>query len=73
MVDCLETGRPEYSCRDQAACPYCGPESEDWPRISAADRAWTIKYAGTCDPAELRKIGVPTNVIERAELLKRHA
>ncbi|WDZ84054.1 hypothetical protein [Micromonospora cathayae] len=71
-IACDHTGEVEYSCRDQATCPYCGPESPDWPRIAKAELAWTIEYAGTADPDELRALDVPPNVVERAELIAAH-
>lgn len=59
-------------CRSVAVCPYCGPTSDQWPRISTEWVAWCTEMYGTASSAELRHTRAHEfpNVMEMAELVE---
>jgi hypothetical protein len=61
-----------YGCREQATCPFCGPTSEDWPRLATEWRAWALETYGTTTSADLQTRGVPPNVTATAVLIETH-
>lgn len=62
-----------YTCKSVAECPYCGPASPDWPRLSAEWVAWCVGWRGTAGSAELGAMGgIPPNVLAMAELVEAH-
>ncbi len=46
MTACDIEADPEdgvlFGCRDQAACPHCGPTSPVWPRLSGQWIDWAV-------------------------------
>ena len=61
------------ACREQATCPYCGPTSPDWRRLSADWVRWCYHQYGSANSDELRgEPGIPPNVVTTAELVEAH-
>ncbi len=73
MSGCDEArpGEPHilYGCREQASCPFCGPQSENWPRLVAEWDQWATEAYGTTDPVDLAAAGRPSNVVRTAALI----
>lgn len=73
MSGCGEArdGEPHvlHGCREQARCPFCGPDSPDWPRLVVEWEKWCTETYGTTSPRKLSTDGRPANVIRTAVLI----
>ena len=61
-----------FFCKEIRRCTYCGPTSPAWPRLVRHWVEWAVGWCGTAVSAKLRQLGVPSNVIEVAELIEAH-
>lgn len=71
LCDVAESSREgvQFFCKELADCPYCGPQSQDWPRLATRWRKWANGRYKTDQPGVLRRINAESNVIAAAEVV----